>query len=164
MISLILSSALSRILSALKWCAERPAIAVAIASLVVASFFYLRADHFREKYENLRDEYALHKQADDDARRFAEAEKKRIETERKKITDEADKKLRIALADADSRLRAYARRHAANMPSTSAVAEVDSGPDPEAIVITIGDARICTVNTARLINAQQWAFENWGIK
>lgn len=164
MIGLILSSFARRILDALKWCAERPAIALAVASLVAAAFFYLRADHFREKYENLRDEYALHKAADEESRRFAEAEKKRIDTERKKATDEADTKLRIALADADERLRNYARRHPASVSGAATVAEVADGRDPEAIVVTFGDAERCTVAVARLENAQKWAFDIYEVK
>jgi hypothetical protein len=161
-ITLFIGGALRRFLDALKWCAERPAIAIATASIVVAGFFYLRADHFREKFENLSDEYALHKRADDEARKFALAEKKRIEIEQKAKTDEADKDLRIALDDAHARLRAYAKRHAASVSSAPASPEVADGPDPEAIVATINDARICTVNTVRLLNAQAWAFDIYG--
>ena len=58
MMGLILSGLIGRLTAALKWCLERPAIALSVASLVAAAFFYLRADHFRERYENLRDEYA----------------------------------------------------------------------------------------------------------
>lgn len=159
---IFLGGALRRFLDALKWCAERPAIAVAIASLVLAGFFYLRADHFREKFENLRDEYALHKRADDEARKFALAEKKRIEIEQKAKTDEADKVLRIALDDANARLRAYAKRHAASVPGAPASPEVADGPDPEAIVVSFGDADRCTVAVARLENAQKWAFDIYG--
>lgn len=162
MMGLILSGLIGRLTAALKWCLERPAIALSVASLVAAAFFYLRADHFRERYKNLRDEYALHKAADEESRRFAEAEKKRIDTERKKATDEADKTLRIALADADERLRNYARRHSARVSGAPASAEVADGPDPEAIMVSITDARICTVNTARLVNAQEWALGIWG--
>ena len=156
-ITLFLGGTLRRFLDALKWCVERPAIAIVTASIVVAGFFYLRADNFREKFENLSDEYALHKRADDEARKFALAEKKRIETAQKAKTDEADKVLRIALDDANARLRAYAKRHAASVSSAPASPEVADGPDPEAIVVTINDARICTVNTVRLLNAKQWA-------
>lgn len=162
MMGLILSGLIGRLTAALKWCLERPAIALSVASLVAAAFFYLRADHFREKYENLRDEYALHKAADEESRRFAEAEKKRIDTERKKATDEADKTLRIALADADERLRNYARRHPASVSGAPSSTGQPETADPEAIVVTLGDADKCTIAVTRLENAQEWALGIWG--
>lgn len=155
---------LGRLLDALKWCLERPAIALAVASLVVAAFYYVKADHLTEKLENARAEITQMANERRAAVEYANAEKKRIEAERKRIADEADKKLRIALNDADARLRAYAKAHRANLSGAPAVAEVDNGPDPEAIVVTIGDARICTINTVRLIETQRWANETWGNK
>ncbi len=164
MIPLILGSALKRILDALKWCAERPAIAVAVASLVLAGFFYVKSNHLSEKLENARAEIAQMVNERKEAIRYATAEKARIEKEQKEAKHEADTKLRIALDDGERRLRAYARSHPAKayLPGNGPATGEPDSPDPGAIVVSIGDARICTVNTARLINAQQWATDIYG--
>lgn len=156
---------LGRLLDALKWCAERPAIAVAVISLVVATFYHLKADHLSTALKNARAEIVQLTNERKEAIRYATAEKARLEKEQERLTHEADKKLRIALDDGERRLRAYAHAHPAkaNLSGASSVAEIADGPDPDAIVVTIGDARICTVNTARLINAQQWANDTYNI-
>jgi hypothetical protein len=162
MIGLILGSAFRRLLDALKWCLERPAIAVAVISLSVAAFYYLKADHLSTALKNARSEIIQLTNERKEAIRYATAEKARLEKEQERLTHEADKKLRIALDDAHARLRAYAKRHAASVsisPAASGQPEADGG---EAIVATINDARICTVNTVRLLNAQAWAFDIYG--
>ncbi len=88
MIPLILGSALKRILDALKWCAERPAIAVAVASLVLAGFFYVKSNHLSEKLENARAEIAQMVNERKEAIRYATAEKARIEKEQKAAAEQ----------------------------------------------------------------------------
>ena len=157
---------LGRLLDALKWFAERPAIAVTVASLVLAGFFYIKSDHLSTALKTANSTIAKMNKDRKEAIKTANAEKKRIEAERKKITHEADKARIALIADYDARLRAYARRHPAapNLSGASASPQESDGPDPEAIVVTIGDARICTVNTARLINARQWANETYATR
>lgn len=162
---LIIKAFLTRLLDALKWCAERPAIAVAMASLVLAGFFYIKSDHLSTRLKNARAEIIQLTSERKEAIRYATAEKARLEKEQERITHEADKTLRIALADADTRLRAYARTHpaASNLPGSAASPQQPDSADPDAIVVTFGDARICSINTARLINAQQWATDTYNI-
>lgn len=156
---------LGRLLDELKWCLERPTIAVAAFSLSVAAFYYLKADHLSTALKNARSEIIQLTNERKEAIRYATAEKARLEKEQERLTHEADKKLRIALDDGERRLRAYARAHpaASHLSGPASPAEITDGPDPDAIVVTIGDARICTVNTARLINAQQWANDTYNI-
>ena len=165
MIGLILGSAFRRLLDALKWCAERPTIAVAVISLSVAAFYYIKADHLSTALKNARAEITQLTNERKEAIRYATAEKARIEKEQERITHEADKARIALIADYDARLRAYARRHPAapNLSGASASPQEPDGPDPEAIVVTIGDARICGINTARLLNAQQWANDTYNI-
>ena len=164
MIGLFLGSALRRLLDALKWCAERPAIAVAVVSIVVAGFYYIRSHSFERKYEAARAEITQLVNERREAIAYAKKEKARIEAEQKEAKYEADKRLRIALDDGERRLRAYARSHSAKayLPGPSAPTGEPDSPDTDAIVVTINDARICTVNTARLLNAQQWANDVYG--
>lgn len=163
-IAMLFGGALRRFFDALKWCAERPAIAVAVVSLVVAGFFYVKANHLSEKLENARSEITQLINERKEAIRYAEAEKARLEKKNKEAKNEADKTLRIALADADARLRQYARTHSAkaHLSGASASPQEPDGPDPEAIVVTFGDARACSVAVARLENAQQWANDTYG--
>lgn len=165
MMGLILGSALRRILDALKWCLERPAIAVAAISLSVAAFYYLKADHLSTALKNARSEITQLTNERKEAIRYATAEKARLEKEQERITHEADKKLRIALDDADARLRAYARRHPAkaNLSGPAPVAGEPSEAGGDAIVVTVTDARLCVINSVRLKNAVDWANETYNI-
>ena len=164
-LTLFLGGAFRRLLDALKWCLERPAIAVAVLSLVLAAFFYIKADHLSTRLKNARAEIIQLTNERKEAIRYATAEKARLETERKKITDEADKTLRIALADADARLRAYAKanRAKADLSGSPAVAELDNGSDPTAILVSYSDAERCTAAVVRLQNAQDWARKTYSI-
>lgn len=164
-LTLFLGGAFRRLLDALKWCLERPAIAVAVVSLVLAGFFYIKSDHLSTRLKNARAEIIQLTNERKEAIRYATAEKARLEKEQERITHEADKTLRIALADADARLRAYARRHPAkaDLPGSAASPEKFDGPDPEAIVVTFGDAKSCSIAVARLENAQQWATDTYNI-
>lgn len=164
-IAMFLGGAFRRLLDALKWCLERPAIAVAVLSLAVAAFYYIKADHLSTALRNARAEIVQLTNERKEAIRYATAEKARLEKEQERLTHEADKKLRIALDDGERRLRAYARAHPAkaDLSGPASPSEITDGPDPEAIVVTIGDARICSVNTARLLNAQNWANDTYNI-
>lgn len=163
-IAMLFGGALRRFFDALKWCAERPATAVAVVSLVLAGFFYVKSNHLTEKLENARAEITQLVNERKEAIRYATAEKARLEKKNKEAKNEADTKLRIALADADARLRAYARRHPAKAHLSGASASTGEPEDAagDAILVTISDARICTLNSVRLKNAVDWANDVYG--
>ena len=165
-IAMFLGGAFRRFLDALKWCAERPTIAVAVISLSVAAFYYLKADHLSTALRNARAEIIQLTNERKEAIRYATAEKARLEKEQERITHEADKKLRIALDDGERRLRAYARAHPAKAdlsgPASPAGEPQDTGGD--AIVVTVTDARLCVINSVRLKNAVDWANETYATR
>jgi len=165
-LTLFLGGAIRRLLDSLKWCLERPAIAVAVVSLILAGFFYIRSDHLSTRLKNARAEIIQLTNERKEAIRYAEAEKARLEKQNKEAKIEADKTLRIALADADTRLRAYAKTHSAkaHLSGSASVAELDNRSDPTAIVVSYSDAERCTAAVIRLQNAQDWARKTYSIK
>lgn len=123
--------------------------------------------------DNARDELAERSRAYVEAQRQAaiKAEGWRVATEAKYRTEaeRADNEYQVALTDALRRARLYAaanrvRSEAVGSASIGTIARAtgDSagsadGPGQEAVVVASEDVEICTINTARLEAAREWA-------
>jgi hypothetical protein len=89
----------------------------------------------------------------------------KIDAANLKAKDIADAKLPAQSLRADDAARAYIRLHPArscgagkaDRAEAAPAAEVTDGSDHAAVVVSEADVMVCTANTTRLLNAQEWA-------
>jgi hypothetical protein len=86
------------------------------------------------------------------------------EAEQEAARKEANNALETARRNAHAQLSDWMRRQTvarysgrADLPATAGATVVDNGPDRAAFMVETQDLNICTDNTTRLQNAQEWA-------
>lgn len=149
----------------LRWLAPYFAKGLAIVGLLFAAWFYIghversaRADQKRQDEAAVKIATLKAEKAALDAARAKEAQSARN-------TSEANDKLLSDLSAHSGELDAYIMRLKANsrgtggtcLPSTADAASIIDRADSAAVLES--DLRACEVNTARLINAREWALK-----
>lgn len=117
----------------------------------------------RERAEHAQVVQAF-KDAQAEANKKAEAKRIELEKKAKEDAEAADKRYGTLLTEYRTNLLRYKATHSSSGgPNRSEVKATESstGPSPSpelsTIIITVKDAEICAVNTARLISVRDWA-------
>jgi hypothetical protein len=151
-----------------RWRSGIPIAAVMAALGLVLALIHYRGAYQAEQALRRADQQA-YVNAQAQAALIAEAALRSAQTRYKEKADEADARHETALADARSRASAYIDRmrlKTAARPASTAIASaqgggaqsaVRSGAAPDMVAISAADIDVCTINTARLEAAREWA-------
>lgn len=148
-------------------------IGASIAGVLAALGLVLALIHYRGAYQAeralRRADREAYANAQAQAALIAQAALRSAETRSKEKAVEADVRHETALADARRRASAYIDRmrlQAAARPSSAAIASAQGGGAQSAgrtgaasdmVAISAADIDVCTINTARLEAAREWA-------